>query len=210
MPKGNQCCPHASLQLPPSVHPCSPRSQQLLPHATALKAAPSRAPARLLPKRVQPAEEEEEAEAEPSLEVGSGRRRGNLFYLHGIEENLPKPWHFTRRGLTSGGILSLGQPVIFLLALACCFLDSVKPNCCCMSPPPTAAFALSWKWLCRKLVAPSPQADPCIFAPMALGDSDPAHPSAPRPFSPLVIPSLAPVPEMRKDLKHRHTREGTA
>lgn len=34
MPKSNPCCPHASLQLPPSVHPGSPRNQQLLPHAT--------------------------------------------------------------------------------------------------------------------------------------------------------------------------------
>lgn len=147
MPKGNQCCPHASLQLLPSVRPCSPRSQQLLPQPAALKAAPSRAPAQLLLKRMLPAEEEK-AEAEPSWEVGSARRCGNLFYLPSFEENLPKPWHFTTRGLTSGGILSLGQPVVFLLVLACCVLDSVKSNCCCTSPSPTAAFALSWKWLC--------------------------------------------------------------
>ena len=167
-------------------------------------------PARLLPKTTPPAEEEEEAEAELSWEVGSAYRCGNLFYLRSVEENWPKPWHFTTWGLTGGGIFSLGQSIIFLLVLACCFLASVKPNCCCMSPPPIAAFAWSWKWLCRKLVAPSPPADPHIFAPTALGDSDLVRLSALRCFSPLVIPSLVPAPGTREDLKHRRVREGTA
>lgn len=136
---------------PVIVRPCSPRRRQLLLHAAALNAAPSWAPERLLPKCL-PLAEEEEAEAELSWEVSSAFRHGNLLYLPSIEENLPKPWHFTTRGLTSCGILSLGQPVVFLLVLACCFLDSVKPNCCCTSPP----TALSWKQPCQKLVALSP------------------------------------------------------
>ncbi|OPJ82113.1 hypothetical protein AV530_014604 [Patagioenas fasciata monilis] len=69
MPKGSpKCCPHVSLWLPPSGNPCSPRSQQLLPHTKELKAASSRAPALLLPKCVPPVKEEE-AEAELSWEL---------------------------------------------------------------------------------------------------------------------------------------------
>ncbi|PKU38033.1 c-c chemokine receptor type 8-like [Limosa lapponica baueri] len=88
MPKGNQCCPHASLQLASYACPCSSKSRQLLPHTTALKAALSWTPARLLPKRLLPAEEE--AEAELSWEVGSACRHGNLLYIPSIEENLPQ------------------------------------------------------------------------------------------------------------------------
>lgn len=67
---------------------------------------------------------------------------------------------------------------------------------------PAAAFALSWKRLCWKLVTPS-LADPCVFAPMALDNlvhlwalqllltySNPVH--------------LVPVVEVREDVKHKH------
>lgn len=143
MPNGSPVVPMSASG---SHHLCT-RSQQLLPHAAELKAAPSWAPALLLPKSVPLVKEEEEAEAEPSWEVGSACRHGDLFYVPSIGKNLPKPWLFTTRGLISGSILSLGQLVIFLLMLAYCFLDSVKPNCCCTSRP-TSVFKLSWKWLC--------------------------------------------------------------
>lgn len=48
-----------------------------------------------------------------------------------------------------------------------------------------------------------------LYFHLALGDSDLEHLSAPQHFSPLIIPSLAPVLEMRKYVKHRHPREGT-
>lgn len=93
----------ASTSIWASLQPQEPATAE---HTTALKAAPSRAPARVLLECTLSAEEEEEegTEAKPNGKVGNDHRHGNLLYLPSNEENFPKSWHFAARGLTSGGI----------------------------------------------------------------------------------------------------------
>lgn len=132
MPKGSHCCPHASFQFHLGIPTASGASKASSCWAHCSTGSCSLTGSCSGPAKAHTVGWEGGRWSKAELR-GRWCSKGICFTLASTEENFPKPWHFTTRGPTSGGILSLGQPVVFFLMLICCALDSGKPNCCSCS-----------------------------------------------------------------------------